>query len=216
MQNALRLIPGEGGKWLEVGCGPGVFLVNMSEDRSRLCLGVDIDAKILPDAAVLTKFHLGTSCVVRASAYALPFPGEFFDGLVALETVEHLSVVRFLKEASRVLKPNACLIFSVPIEIGSALLARQTARAILGVRCENFAPMKYSGLDFAKMVLKIGDRQLYRRWHKTSPISDHMFFSFRGFLEDLDLYFAIDTLEWFPLPFPGPWAFNLQGRAIRR
>jgi len=75
--------------------------------------------------------------------------------------------------------------------------------------------MKYSLLDFARLSLRIGDKELYRRRHKVGTISDHMFFSYRGFLDDLLSYFQVDLLRWFPLPFPGPWSFSLLGRAVK-
>src|SRR2546426_3929516 len=204
-RQALRILPKGSGRWLEVGCGPGAFLVEMSR-ITPLCVGLDIDRERLSDAVVLTRHHLGSSCVVRASAYALPFPSDFFDGLVCLETLEHLEVIRFLAEASRVLRAGGHLIFSVPVEIGSALVLRQAARRFLGMECLDFAPIDYPRWDFLKMSFRIGDRDLYRKKHK-----DHMFFSYRGFLDDLDRYFKLERLIWYPLPFPGPWSFNLHG-----
>ncbi|MES2195530.1 MAG: class I SAM-dependent methyltransferase [Pseudomonadota bacterium] len=60
---------------------------------------------------------------VVADAHRLPFPDEFFSGVVMLDVLHHLErPVEFLKEASRVLKPGGRLAM---IEPAMTTLARQ-------------------------------------------------------------------------------------------
>jgi SAM-dependent methyltransferase len=52
---------------------------------------------------------------VVADAHRLPFPGEFFSGVVMLDVLHHLErPIEFLKEASRVLKPGGRLTMIEP------------------------------------------------------------------------------------------------------
>ena len=57
----------------------------------------------------------------RASAEKIPFENEFFNSVIAGETIEHLrKPEEFLKEAHRILKPNGLLVLSTPNR-GSAI-----------------------------------------------------------------------------------------------
>jgi SAM-dependent methyltransferase len=52
---------------------------------------------------------------VVADAHRLPFPNDYFAGVVMLDVMHHLErPVEFLKEASRVLKPGGCLAMIEP------------------------------------------------------------------------------------------------------
>lgn len=53
--------------------------------------------------------------VVHADAMELPFENESFDGCLLIEIIEHVNdVPKFLKEISRILKPNGRYIITTP------------------------------------------------------------------------------------------------------
>jgi len=95
----------EGKNILEVGCGKGRF-TNAVSQRKAFCFGVDVSESLLKVAR--TKNN-GT--FLKASATNLPFEANTFDGVFAVEVVEHLPDLRaFLREAVRVLKQDGALV----------------------------------------------------------------------------------------------------------
>ncbi len=104
----------DGGK--EVGCGAGRFLRALREARPRLRrTGADISRAALqrleecdPDAE--TRW-------IEGSRSGLPFPDAAFDGVLALDVLEHLEEPdRMLAEIHRVLVPGGVLHAHIPCE----------------------------------------------------------------------------------------------------
>src|SRR5438034_5538887 len=118
------------GRWAEIGCGPGALIPSLAQ-HCELTVGVDYDEATNLDAAALTRSMCGTSVIVRGDAYRLPIKHGSLDGLIAIETVEHLDENRVFTEFLRVLRPGGVVVFSVPVEAGIALFIRQLARAAL-------------------------------------------------------------------------------------
>src|SRR5437879_634244 len=147
---ALSLAKPIHGSWLEVGCGPGDLLPSLANSASRV-VGLDFGADLVSDAGALTRHMCGASLVVRGDAYNLPFRSRAFDGIVCLETLEHLRCQEVLKELHRVLKGDGRLVASVPVEIGTALVARQAARFLLRLKNKHFYPMDYRFADMIRM-----------------------------------------------------------------
>ena len=197
------------GRWAEIGCGPGALLPSLME-YCELTVGVDYNVATNLDASALTRWMCGRSVVVRGDAYALPIKQGSLDGLVALETVEHLDENRVFTECLRVLRPGGILVFSIPVEVGMSLFIRQIARAALRRRNPHFSPMPYPLGDLVRMALKSGDIELHRSKRVPSPYH-HLYFSYRACLEEARRRFHVEHIEWCPLP--GPWAFSLIVRA---
>ena len=93
------------GSCLEIGCGPGGLLPTLS-DHADIVAGLDISEDVIQDAAALTRTVCGASCVVRGNAYFLPFKDVCFDGIVCIETLEHLESKPLFDEILRILKPG--------------------------------------------------------------------------------------------------------------
>ncbi len=105
----LRALP-RGAKVLDVGCGEGAVLW----EARRLGLephGCDLAAP----AVELARGLVGRDNVHVATVDRLPYAAATFDGLLALEVLEHLPNPRpFLDRVARLLKPEGVLLLTVP------------------------------------------------------------------------------------------------------
>jgi len=124
-----------------------------------------------------------------------------------METMEHLESRRALREITRILKPGGKLVLSVPVETGSALVLRQLVRWLLKRKNPSFSPMTYPSRDFAGMVLGY-DRALHRSKRVASRF-DHLYFSWRVLIEEIQATLSVKRIGWSPLPFPGPWTLSV-------
>ena len=97
------------GRILDLGCGAGYGSQLLAGD-SGVVVAVDISVQAVRHAALT---H--ASRVVVADAQALPFADQAFDGVVALEVLEHVrSPQRLVREARRVLGARGTAVFSTP------------------------------------------------------------------------------------------------------
>lgn len=101
---------------LDIGCGPGGNLVALARRFDRT-YGIDVSFKIL----LLAKKRLSERgltekvTLIAASASALPFPGESFDFVTAMNVIEHVDdQPGMLREINRVLTPSGVLFFDSP------------------------------------------------------------------------------------------------------
>lgn len=93
---------------LDVGCGTGGTM-----DRLR-SLGEVWGLDMEPLALELCR-ERGHTNLTLASATDMPFPDNHFDGIVALDVLEHIEDhVSAAKEIARVLKPGGTLVVTVP------------------------------------------------------------------------------------------------------
>jgi SAM-dependent methyltransferase len=102
-----------GDKLLDIGCGTGDFTIPLGRNYKEVH-GVDVSPeciavfeKLLPAGSNYTA-HL-------INAAKLPFPDQFFDSIVTVETLEHVEdLAGVAKEAARVLQPKGELVLTVP------------------------------------------------------------------------------------------------------
>lgn len=113
-----RLIRGEKGRVLEIGCNTGGLTVALSNQFEHLA-GIDISStavdaarrrvSIDPELAKRVEFH------VASADQPLPFPDKDFDVVLGIAVLEHLVFIyEALDEWHRVCKPGGCLILCVP------------------------------------------------------------------------------------------------------
>lgn len=102
---------------LDIGCGDGVLLWLIEQQKSAKLYGVDLDQASLDQAVIKVKAKF-----ICASATKLPFRSNFFDIVLATEIIEHLSRPKLmLAEVQRVLKPRGRVIISTPIKSNGGL-----------------------------------------------------------------------------------------------
>ncbi|WP_435016459.1 class I SAM-dependent methyltransferase [Tundrisphaera sp. TA3] len=86
---------------LDLGCGKGRFAAHL-RDQGANVVGVDLSAAMLAEASGFPR--------ARASARRLPFAAGTFDGIAAVEVLEHVGDVGpVLAEIRRVLRPGGRL-----------------------------------------------------------------------------------------------------------
>lgn len=96
---------------LDVACGSGVGTEFLRKAGARKSLGLDID----PRAIAYARARYTDCEFAECDATALSLPDESADVIVSFETLEHLrDQEQFLKECSRVLRPQGILVCSTP------------------------------------------------------------------------------------------------------
>lgn len=100
--------------FLDVGCGPGNFLVGVSADGPERIVGVDLDEQFLAVAHTELKRRFVTNfSLVRATATHLPFINESFDIVTCFLVLPHVPDDKdALAELGRVLKKDGVLAIS--------------------------------------------------------------------------------------------------------
>ncbi len=99
---------------LDCACGRGFYL-NMFRYVSRARLvGLELEWPIIRKAE-RNVGHLEDVTLVQGNIYRLPFPDNYFDGVVLSEILEHIDDdVGGLREVWRVLKPGGVVAITVP------------------------------------------------------------------------------------------------------
>jgi len=96
------------GKYLDIGCGTGMFLKEIG--RNNFACGLDISAQALS----YCKTHK-TPFLIRGSIENLPFSDNSFSNITLLDILEHTKDdLLALKEVYRVCKPGGFAIITVP------------------------------------------------------------------------------------------------------
>lgn len=101
-----------GKRVLDVACGDGYGSRILARDAERV-FGLDNDPDefnlaVRSGSLKRVEFHLG-------DARRLPFPEDYFDVAVSMETIEHFrEQEEFLREIKRVVKPEGVVVISTP------------------------------------------------------------------------------------------------------
>jgi ubiquinone/menaquinone biosynthesis C-methylase UbiE len=100
--------------FLDVGCGPGNFLVGVSADGPERMVGVDLDEQFLAVARrELKRRSVSNFTLIKATATDLPFVNESWDVLTCFLVLPHVPDDKdALAELARVLKKGGILAIS--------------------------------------------------------------------------------------------------------
>ncbi|MDD5194873.1 MAG: class I SAM-dependent methyltransferase [Candidatus Omnitrophica bacterium] len=116
MYDAILNIVPENSLVLDIGCGMGILMKRLKEEKNCRVFGVDISRQAID--FVIKNNMAG----VIAKVPPIPYPSKTFDVVVATELLEHLkNPHRAIQEILRVLKNNGTYIISVPENAGPAV-----------------------------------------------------------------------------------------------
>jgi len=99
---------------LDCACGRGFYLNMFRHVSACRLVGLELDPDIIRKAQ-RNVGHLPGIALTRGNIYALPFPDDYFDGVILSEILEHIDDdVAGLREVRRVLKPGGAVAITVP------------------------------------------------------------------------------------------------------
>ena len=160
---------------LDAGCGFGGTLASIRSSRQKMDLtGINIDGRQL----ALARAQAPGIRFVEGDACALPFPDASFDRVLAVECIFHFpSRARFLKEASRVLRPGGLIALSdfVPYRpnVSGGWIGRLVEKEIAkgyGSSGGSWADGDYSAMAAAAGLRVVVDRDITSQTLPTYPV----------------------------------------------
>ena len=115
VQTVFEWIPLAGdARILDCACGRGFYLNMIRHVSACRLVGLELEADIIAKAR-RNVGHLPDITLTRGTIYALPFPDDYFDGVILSEILEHIDDdVAGLREVWRVLKPGGVVAITVP------------------------------------------------------------------------------------------------------
>lgn len=113
--DAIRLLGQKPRALLDVGCGSGIFLPELSRHCESLC-ACDSHPHLDRTAEMLRAEGVNAT-LVPCDARALPFRSESFDAIICMSVLEHIhDLESAASEFSRVLRPGGVAIVGVPVD----------------------------------------------------------------------------------------------------
>jgi len=114
VKKLLQKTGGRRGRLLEIGCGPGSYLMEAAAQ------GYDVRGiEVSPHAAASANARLGFAAVTAGTLETVSQPADYYEVIALSDVFEHLrSPAWFLKEAFRILKPGG-LLFIVTCSLDS-------------------------------------------------------------------------------------------------
>lgn len=116
---------------IDVGCGDGRTALYLAQGKNSI-IGIDISYTRLSRAKKKLQPHTQDAFFVQSYAEKLPFKEEIFEGAICTEVLEHVLIDdALLSGLSRLLKPNAWVLMSVPtVSLGRYFDMRYTNQLI--------------------------------------------------------------------------------------
>lgn len=172
----LKLLYQKKGNLLDVGFGNG-FIENKLIAPNLKFYGIDISRE---SVAKLNSKVKGV--FKKGSVLKIPFKSNFFDFVLILDVLEHVSAnktFKALKELTRVLKNNGCLMVSVPLNEGLKKLVNSGYNPSMHVR--EYTP------NILKFELKLFDYRIekeyllyaFKKYYMIKKILTKLFFKTR-------------------------------------
>lgn len=209
---ARRLLePHAGATLLDYGCGDGTFLATV-RDLFPQAVGAEVDPGLAAANAARFAGDAGLRFVHTSDVEA---PPGGFGAVVCMEVLEHCpadAVEHVLGEIRRLASPGAAVVFSVPVETGPPLAAKQLVRAVAAARGMDGYKQRetYTPGEFVRMLLAGPgteiERPLYEgefapgvpnRWH------GHKGFNWRALRRHISRDFEVRRTAFSPLGLLG-------------
>lgn len=179
----VKFLPKEGSKILDLGIGQGYLEQRLQEiGKTYELYGVDISDKVILRLKKRYKGEFNVGDVLKIKTY---YKDNYFDAIVAIELIEHISprkILSFFRDVRRLLKSTGVIILSTPLNENLRLMkenpsshVREYTESIL------IAELKISGFKVLKenyffafknlySIKKIVAKLLPKRWKPNSVV----------------------------------------------
>lgn len=116
---------------LELGCGNGVNLFELSRMRPISAIGYDMDAAAIAQAREISEVYFDSAITFRCDDIADVAEQSSFDYVLCMDILEHVEKPReLLLKADRLVKHGAYLVISVPTERYPLVFGRRFHQSI--------------------------------------------------------------------------------------
>jgi SAM-dependent methyltransferase len=195
-----------GGVAIDFGCGDAMILRRAQEAGiARTGYGVDSDPAMRESAA---STFAGIDGFRFVSPEELPsvVPAGSCDLALCTEALEHIpNPALVLDQMVRCCRPGACVIVTVPIEVGPSLLGKQIGRYFAGLR-RPYGYEKYTMRELVTAGLLWNARGFdSSHLHDSVVMTGHKGFDFRHVETALRARMEIERTVYSPLPGLGPF-----------
>jgi len=207
--------PLAGRRLLDYGCGDGTFL-SLVQDLFPAAVGADIAPDQVADCTARFAGAGGIS-FTTTDRLAAPAHAGRYEIVVCMEVLEHCPddiQEQVLDRIREFAATDATIVFSVPIEIGPALLVKQCTRALVARRgLSEYADRERYTIGELTRLLFAGTETIVAREECRGPngtrYTGHKGFNWRRLEGYIQRRFDIQRRLFSPLPALGPW-FNTQ------
>jgi SAM-dependent methyltransferase len=172
----------------DLGCGPGVFALHMSE-RAKYLAEMDIDRSSLERVQSRHR-ELRNVGFVTGSVDNLPFTDESVDTVLFLEVLEHVSDDHAaIGEIWRILRPDGRLVISVPVPPGEVNHDLEWGHKREGYELPEITEVLKNGgfsvqeFAFAEFKYSRLAAQTLRWWRQATRLPAPIFFSWIAYLD---------------------------------
>ncbi len=191
---------------LDYGCADGWFLKALYDNgMAKQGVGVDINDDDLAKSRAL--FAEIPSFQFIKTPELSPDLDSKFDLAVCLETLEHVSDAKLaLSNIHRLCAPDATVLLSVPIEVGTSLLMKMTGRYITGLRDKTYRFFNDEEPYSFREILEAGVLWRTKNLACSHNLPDvyyrgHKGFDYRKLRRLVQGYFEILSTDFSPFPF---------------
>lgn len=196
-----------GGRLLDYGCGDGTFVALVHEDFGE-AVGADVEPRQIAEC----RRRLGHLAGVRFMLTREIDSPRRWDVVTCMEVLEHCvenERHRVIERLARLVAPSGTVIVSVPIEIGPSVIAKQSMRAIAGLRRlgDYRHRERYSPLELMRSAIGARVRRVVLRGE--GPDGPYEYYGHKGFdyrevRAELERHFRIQRCVCTPMKWLGP------------
>lgn len=196
-----------GGRLLDYGCGDGTFVALVHDQFSEVA-GADVEAGQIDECRRRLGHLSGVSFMLTREIDATPR----WNVVTCMEVLEHCledERRRVIDRLSRLVAPGGTVIVSVPVEIGLSIVAKQSMRAIAGLRRlgDYRHRERYSLLELLRSAMSARvPRVILRGEGPDGPYAyyGHKGFDYRDVRTELTRRFRIRQVVFTPMKWLGP------------
>lgn len=196
-----------GGRLLDYGCGDGTFIAMLHDDFVE-AVGVDVEPRQLAECLRRLGHLRGVGFISTHEVADTPR----WDVVTCMEVLEHCvedERRHVIDRLARLVAPDGVVIVSVPIEIGPAVVAKQSMRALAGLRRlgDYGHRERYSPLELLRSA--VGARIPRVTMQGEGPDGPYRYYGHKGFdyrevRADLSRCFTIEQRVFTPMKWLGP------------